>query len=108
MEQMKSTPMIQISEEETAPLGRYGHMRDEYLRKHDNFNRTMMFVHGELEQHLQEVDQRAWERMDALMESMTTHNPPPNKATDYLGHVAHLNMLQAMAEEIVVEELIAV
>lgn len=46
--------------------------------------------------------------MDALMESMTAHNPPPNKATDYLGHVAHLNMLQAMAEEIVVEELIAV
>ncbi len=108
MEQMKSTPMIQIIEEETAPLGRYGHMRDEYLRTHDNLNRTMMVIHGELEQHLQDVDQRAWERMDSLMESMTGHNPPPDKEQDYLGHVAHLNMLQAMAEEIVIEELIAV
>lgn len=36
MEMIKSMPMIEIVEEENAPLGRYGHMRDEYLRKHNN------------------------------------------------------------------------
>ncbi|MCQ2443136.1 MAG: TnpV protein [Oscillospiraceae bacterium] len=108
MNMRKSTPMICIIEEETQPLGRFGHMRDEFLRTHRNLERTMMFVCGELDAHLQEVDRLAWEHMDTLMEGLTANNPPPEKAKDFLGHVAHLNMLRAIAEEIVYRELIAV
>lgn len=104
----KSTPMICIIEEETQSLGRFGHMRDEFLRTHRNLERMMMFVRGELDAHLQEVDRLAWERMEQLTESMMQQNPPPDKTKDFLAHVAHVNMLRALAEEIVYEELIAV
>lgn len=108
MKAMNDTPIIQVADEKQEPLGRYGHMRDEYLRKNQNLTRTLMFAHGELDEHLREVDRQAWERMDVLMEGMTSLNPPPDKSKDFLGHIAHLNMLQALAEEIVYQELIAV
>lgn len=107
MEMVKSMPMIEIVEEETAPLGRYGHMRDEYLRKHDNLAWTMMIVHGELEEHLREVDALAWERMDTLTAEMLAKNPPPDKKVDFLGYVGHIEMVRMCAEEIVLRELIA-
>lgn len=85
MNMRKSTPMICIIEEESRPLGRFGHMRDEYLRTHHNFERTMMFVYGELDAHLREVDALAWERMEQLTQCMMQQNPPPDKAKDFLG-----------------------
>lgn len=106
MEMVKSTPMIEIVEEENAPLGRYGHMRDEYLRKHNNLAWTMMIVRGELEEHLQAVDRLAWEQMDALTAEMLAENPPPDKKVDFLGYVGHIEMVRMCAEEVVVRELI--
>ena len=56
--------------------------------------------------HLQEVQRTATQRMEQLMTELLRKNPPPNKETDQLGWVRHMNSLKAQAEEIIQAELI--
>ena len=56
--------------------------------------------------HLWEVQQTCEKRMELLMKELLIKNPAPDKATQQLAWVAHLNSLKAQAEEIVVSELI--
>lgn len=44
--------------------------------------------------------------MDLLMKELLAKNPAPDKATQQLSWVAHMNSLKAQAEEIVLWELI--
>ena len=44
--------------------------------------------------------------MDLLMKELLAKNPAPDKATQQLAWVAHMNSLKAQAEELVVAELI--
>ena len=40
------------------------------------------------------------------MDELLTKNPTPDKATQQLAWVAHMNSLKAQAEEIVLQELV--
>ena len=40
------------------------------------------------------------------MDDLNRTNPAPDKEADQLGWAAHMNSLKAMAEEIVLEELV--
>ena len=42
------------------------------------------------------------------MTELLRKNPPPNKETDQLGWVRHMNSLKAQAEEIIQAELICI
>ena len=44
--------------------------------------------------------------MELLMAGLLAKNPAPDKATQQLAWVAHMNSLKAQAEEIAVSELI--
>ena len=56
--------------------------------------------------HLWEVQQTCEKRMDLLMAELLVKNPAPDKVTQQIVWVAHLNSLKAQAEELVVSELI--
>ena len=56
--------------------------------------------------HLWEVQQTCQKRMELLMMDLLAKNPAPDKATQQLAWVGHMNMLKAMAEEVVVRALI--
>ena len=56
--------------------------------------------------HLWEVQQTCEKRMDLLMSELLAKNPAPDKATQQLAWVAHMNSLKVQAEELVVSELI--
>lgn len=45
-------------------------------------------------------------RMEQLEEDLLKANPAPDKATQQMAWVQHMNMLRAQAEEIVMNELI--
>ena len=44
--------------------------------------------------------------MTILMEQLVAKNPPPDKATQQLARVQHMNMLKAQAEESVLTEIV--
>lgn len=100
-------PNIGLSKEkERGPIGKYGMLRKQYLQNHKKIEYQRLLMTEELYPHLAEIDEAAQERLDVMMEQLARQNPPPDKATDQMGWVGHMNNLKAMAEEVILNELI--
>lgn len=56
--------------------------------------------------YLWEIDEIARRRVEQMMTELLERNPAPDKATQQLAWVQHMNSLKAQAEEIVNAELI--
>ena len=56
--------------------------------------------------HLLEIQQSAENRMTQMMQALQKTQPVPDKKSDQMGWVQHMNSLRAQAEEIVTAELI--
>ena len=99
-------PDIRFVNVETQILGKYGRMRRAFLEQ----NRPMLFndmiLTESLFPHLWEVQQTCAMRIELLMTDLLAKNPAPDKATQQLEWVAHMNSLKAQAEEIILCELV--
>ena len=91
-----------------ATYGKYGMMREDYLREHRTGLWNRMILHGELIPHLNEIDKTARERIDLMMpELMAAAGITEElKATDQLKWVGLMNSCKAQAEEIILSELV--
>ena len=87
-------------------IGKYGRMRLRFLKEHRKGRHSGLLLAGKLKAHLLEVNNTAKEQIDKLVEEMLEINPAPDKETDQMGWVQHMNNLIASAEEIVMQELI--
>ena len=61
---------------------------------------------GRLNQHLAQIEEAAESRVETLLDSLNEKFPAPSKEKDPLAWAAHQNNLTAMAEEIVLKELV--
>ena len=53
-----------------APIGKYGHMRQRYLKEHRRGLYSSLILSEKLYPHLLEIDRAARERMDAMLPRM--------------------------------------
>ncbi len=83
-------------------LGQWGRMRRAYLMEHQPATYSTMVMTGELWPHLYQVDDQA----ELILEQMLDHYPAPDRDTDSMAWVQHMNAVKAQAEEIIREELI--
>ena len=88
------------------PLGRYGRMRRAYLMEHRPVLYHTMLLNGSLYPHLLEVEQTTQSRMQQLMNSLLKQNPAPDKESQQIAWVQHMNRLKAQVEEVILTELI--
>ena len=99
-------PDIRLVNVETQILGKYGRMRRAFLEQ----NRPMLFndmiLTESLFPHLWEVQQTCAMRIELLMTDLLAKNPAPDKVTQQLEWVTHMNSLKAQAEEIILRELV--
>lgn len=93
-------------QDEPMSIGKYGILRRTYLRENKKNWYQSMLMSGRLNQHLAQIDEQAENRMEELIESLNEKYPAPNKETEQMAWVAHQNNLTAMAEEIVLKELV--
>ena len=93
-------------QDEPMSIGKYGMLRRTYLRENKKNWYQSMLMSGRLNQHLAQIDEQAENRMEELIESLNEKYPAPNKETEQMAWVAHQNNLTAMAEEIVLKELV--
>ncbi|MCD8106801.1 MAG: TnpV protein [Oscillospiraceae bacterium] len=99
-------PNLKVMQEESAAIGKYGMLRETYLREnHPNWY-TSMTLTGKLNRHLAEVETSAQEMMETLMPKLLQKYPAPDKSKEQLQWVAHMNNLTAMAEETVLAEVV--
>ena len=93
---------------ETEPIGRYGRMRQKYLRE----NRPVLWNHlvltGTLYEHLHEIETAAQSRIDLMLPKLAVEAGATEslKATDPLKWTGLMNACKAQAEEVVLSELI--
>ena len=102
-------PVLEM-ETDGAPIGTFGRMRREYLRKTDPIELDRLTATGELYPYLRAIEVRAGALMDRLMEQMAKDEGVNEelKANNQMEWVGQMNNIRYRAEEIVRKELIYV
>ena len=65
-------PDLTLNAKDYPPLGKYGRMRERYLREHRHLLYSTMLLGGRLDDHLHEIDDAAQKRMDQMMRQMAS------------------------------------
>lgn len=101
-------PDLTLNAKDYPPLGKYGRMRERYLREHRHLLYSTMLLGGRLDEHLHEIDDATQKRMDQLTRQMaeTAGISEELKARDPMRWVGEMNAIKAQAEEMIFEELI--
>ena len=99
-------PDIRLTHTETQSLDKYGRMRRAFLEQNKPMLFNDMILTESLFPHLWEVQRTCEKRMELLMTDLLRKNPAPDKATQQLAWVAHMNSLRVQAEEIILHELV--
>ena len=101
-------PDLELSEQPEALIGKYGRMRQRYLKEHRPSLYSSLILSEKLYPHLLEIDRAARERMDAMLPRMmeTAGVTEELKARDPMRWVGLMNTLKAQAEEVIFQELI--
>lgn len=93
-------------QDEPQIIGKYGMLSRTYLKENRKNWYQSMLMSGRLNQHLAQIEEAAESRMEVLLDSLNEKYPAPSKEKDPLAWAAHQNNLTAMAEEIVLKELV--
>ena len=101
-------PDLKLSKQPEAPIGKYGRMRQRYLKEHRPSLYSSLILSEKLYPHLLEIDRAACERMDAMLPRMMEAAGVTEelKARDPMRWVVLMNMLKAQVEEVVLSELV--
>lgn len=94
--------------EKNYHIGKYGHLRLEYLKKHKKADYTIMIMDGTLRKHIVDTDKQAKARYDILMKQMLEKNSIDEnlKDIDQLKWIGLMNNYKHSVEEIIYSELI--
>ena len=101
-------PDLKLSERPETPIGKYGRMRQRYLKEHRPGFYSSLILSEKLYPHLLEIDRAAHERMDAMLPHMMEAAGVTEelKAHDPMRWVGLMNELKAQVDEIILHELI--
>ena len=101
-------PNLALDGETSQPLGRFGQLREKYLREHHHGTYTSMLLTGRLNPHLDEIDRSANEMLERVIAQMakTEGVTETLKASDQMAWVGKMNNTRHRAEEIVLSDLI--
>ena len=100
--------LVEDEYEKNYHIGKYGHLRLEYLKNHKKAEYTIMLMAGTLRKHIIDTDKQANERFEILMKQILDKNPIDEtlKDTDPLKWVGLMNNYKYSVEEIIFKELI--
>ena len=94
--------------EEQRHIGKWGMLRDEYLRNHKRAIRSGMVISEKLHDHLADVEEQAAEMLSQLEKQMAEREGVTEqlKARDQMAWVQEKNSIRNRAEEIVLKEIV--
>lgn len=93
---------------EDRRIGKWGMLRDEYLRNHKRAIRSGMVISEKLHDHLADVEEQASEMLSRLEKQMAEREDVTEqlKARDQMAWVQAKNSIRNRAEEIVLKEIV--
>ena len=101
-------PDLVLDDEPEYQIGKYGRMRERYLKEHRRAAYAELKLSGKLDEHLAEIDQACNERMDTIIAQMKEREGVTEalKASDQMAWVGAMNNIRSRAEEIVLSEVV--
>ena len=101
-------PDLALPEQTNHPIGKYGRMRLDYLKKHRRGTYTTLLTSCTLNQHLYETDQDAKRQIELTLSQLVKDCGITEelKATSPLLWVQEMNNAKHNAEELVLNEII--
>ena len=89
-------------------IGKYGHLRLQYLKERKKAEYSIMLMDGTLRKHIVDTDIQAKERLEILMKQILDNNSIDEslKDTDPLKWAGIMNNYKHSAEDIICRELI--
>ena len=103
-------PNLTLPDTKEYVTGKYGHMRQRYLKKHRPILYTNLLTSCTLSEHLADIEEECSERMDSLVKAMAKQEGVTEalKAADQMAWVRRMNNIRNRAEEIVLNEIVYV
>ena len=101
-------PNLKLAEQPDKPIGKYGRMRQRYLKEYRPALYSSLLLTEKLYPHLLEINEAANKRMDILMPQLMKAAGVTEelKAADQMKWVGLANACRAQAEEIIFNTLI--
>ena len=101
-------PDLVYSEHKYPPLGKYGMLRQTYLKENFKVQYSLMLRNDTLWPHLLEVDQQAHDMMDTIVAQMKYERGVTEqlKADDWWRWVQEMGNIRNAAEEFVLREVV--
>ena len=101
-------PDISLPDAPAYPIGKYGRMREAYLKEHRPGLYTQLILSGKLHEHLAEVERTCNERLDMMIPQMVKAQGVTEamKARDQLSWIGRMNEIKHSAEENILAEII--
>ena len=95
-------------EDADLPIGKYGLLRKSYLKEHKRGWYSSLLLTGKLDAHLAEIDRACTERVELITNQLARREGVTEalKAADQMEWVRRMNNIRAMAEEVVLSELV--
>ena len=93
---------------EEYPLGKYGRMRQRYLKEHRRALHSSLMPEGTLMKHLAEIDRSCNDRLEIIEKALMKQEGVTEalKAADQMEWVGRMNNIRQRAEEVVFSELV--
>ena len=94
----------------TGNVGKYGRMRERYLKENCKLEYTLMLIDNELTSHLFDIDDICREKVDMLIKQIAEKENITEefKANNQIKWAQMMNNIKSRAEEIVINEIIYV
>ncbi len=101
-------PDLEAPKEVEATYGYYGEKRREFLLNHRRWLFSTLLVEGKLNEHLNEVDERARDMVETLVKQMAKAEGVDEqmKANEMMKWVGLMNNFRASAREIVLNDIV--
>ena len=101
-------PDLALPEQTNYPIGKYGRMRLDYLKKHRRGTYTTLLTSCTLNQHLYETEQEAKRQIDLALSRLVKERGITEelKASNPLLWIQEMNNAKQSTEEIVLNEII--
>ena len=101
-------PDLTLPDGEQQPIGKYGRMRLNYLKKHRPVIYNQMILSGKLYAQLGEIEQTCQDRMERMIPQRKEAEGVTEalKAADQMEWVRRMNSIHNRAEETILSELV--
>lgn len=101
-------PNLSVPDGKKYNIGKYGHLREKFLKEHHNWFYVTLLMKGKLMEHLAEIDEICNSTLDDMIKKMAKQEGVTEqlKAKDQMAWVRKMQSIRSRAEEVIFHDYV--